>query len=381
MFKAANRIRLIIVVSFCFALSSVWSASELPTQLTDEAFWQIVTDFSEPSGRFPSDNFVSNELATQHVLAELTKGRKASGAYVGVGPEQNFTYIVALQPKIAFIVDIRRQNMIEHLMYKALAELSSDRADFLARLFSRPRPADLDKNAGIASLFEAFDPVEPDSKMYDENLSAITKCLTVKHGFKLSAEDETTLSYIFRAFYVGGPSLGYSNISFPNRPGVPRILPTYEELMIDTDENGQQRSYLATDENFLTFQRLQKSNLIVPVVGNFAGPGALRSVGQYLKENNTSVSAFYTSNVEQYLFMSAEDWKNFYTNVSALPLDSNSVFIRPLINTGNGYSASPQFRATFHWDTLLFPMTDLIAAFNAGTIENYYDVIRTRKLE
>jgi hypothetical protein len=375
--KTANRIRLLLVVALCFALSSVWSAAELPLQLSDEAFWQIVTSFSESSGHFPSDNFVSNELATQHVLAQLTKGRKADGAYVGVGPEQNFTYIVALQPKIAFIVDIRRQNMIEHLMYKALVELSADRVEFLSRLFSRPKPEDLDKNYNINTLFGAFDEAAPDSKLYDDNLAAIKACLIEKHGFKLTTEDETTLAYIFRAFYVGGPGLGYSNVSFPTRPGIPRILPTYEELMVDTDENGQQRSYLATEESFLTLQRFEKNNLIVPVVGNFAGPTALRAVGEYLKENNTFVSAFYTSNVEQYLFMTAEDWKSFYTNIGMLPLDSNSVFIRPLINTGNGYSASPQFRASFHWDTLLFPMSDLVAAFNAGNVANYYDVIRS----
>ena len=61
--------------------------------------------------------------------------------YLGVGPEQNFTYIVALRPKLAFIVDIRRGNMNEHLLYKAFIELSADRADFLSRLFARPRPA------------------------------------------------------------------------------------------------------------------------------------------------------------------------------------------------------------------------------------------------
>jgi hypothetical protein len=379
LFKTVNRIRLLIVVALCFALSSVWSAAELPAQLSDQAFWQIVTGFSESSGHFPSDNFVSNELATQRVLAQLTKGRKASGAYVGVGPEQNFTYIVALQPKIAFIVDIRRQNMIEHFMYKALLELSADRAEFISRLFSRPKPEDLDKNSSIDTLFAAFDEVGPDSKMFDDNLLAMKNCLIEKHGFKLTGEDETTLAYIFRAFYVGGPALGYSNVSYPTRPGIPRILPTYEELMVDTDEDGQQHSYLASEENFLTLQRFEKNNLIVPVVGNFAGSTALRAVGEYLKENNTNVSAFYTSNVEQYLFMSAEDWKNFYKTIGTLPLDSNSVFIRPLINTGNGYSASPQFRAGFHWDTLLFPISDLVAAFGAGTVENYYDVIRSVK--
>ena len=376
MLKTADRIRLLIVIALCFSLTRVWSAAELPTQLSDEAFWQLVTELSEPGGHFPSDNFVSNELATQHVLSQLTTDRKAGGAYVGVGPEQNFTYIVALQPKIAFIVDIRRQNMIEHLMYKALIELSADRAEFLARLFSRPRPQGLDKNSGVAALFDAFDQVEADSQMFDDNLSAMKDRLIKQHGFKLTTEDESNLAYIFRAFYVGGPNLGYSNVSFPARSPAARILPTYEELMIDTDENGQQRSYLATEENFLTLQRIEKNNLIVPLVGNFAGPGALRSAGQYLKEHNTFVSAFYTSNVEQYLFMTAADWKNFYTNVGTLPLDSNSVFIRPLINTGSGYTASPQFRATFHWDTLLFPMADLVAAFNAGMIESYYDVIR-----
>ena len=96
-------------------------------------------------------------------------------------------------------------------------------------------------------------------------------------------------------------------------------------------------------------------------------------------EHNTTVTAFYTSNVEQYLFMSADDWKSFYTNVSVLPLDSKSVFIRPLINNGNGgYTASPQFRIGFRWDTLLFSIRDLVSAFDTGMIQSYYDVIQMR---
>src|SRR2546421_13122442 len=99
----------------------------------------------------------------------LLKTLDPGGVYIGVGPEQNFTYIVALKPKIAFILDIRRQNMIEHLMYKALFELSFDRSEFLARLFSRPRPADLPKDPDIAVLFNAFRAVDADPKFYDDN--------------------------------------------------------------------------------------------------------------------------------------------------------------------------------------------------------------------
>src|SRR5438874_2479620 len=169
---APHRIRLALVLVLCVFFGIAWSAQEMPARLSDQAFWKIVTDFSEPGGRFISDNFVSKELATQHVLAELTRGRKAGRAYVGVGPDQNFTYITALRPKIAFIIDIRRQNMIEHLMYKALFELSADRADFLSHLYARKRPAGLSADAGSDVLFAGYEGLQHDARLAEENLSA-----------------------------------------------------------------------------------------------------------------------------------------------------------------------------------------------------------------
>ena len=229
----------------------------------------------------------------------------------------------------------------------------------------------------MVTLFDGLRDTEPDPAMYDQNLASIKDRLKNTHGFTLSSDDETSLEYVFKAFYTAGPKLGYSSTNQPLPAGTIRILPTYEELMMDTDEQGQRRSYLATEENFAMLQQFERDNLVVPLVGDFGGPTAIRSVGAYLKEHSSNVSAFYTSNVEQYLFMTEDGWKNFYTNVSALPLDSKSVFIRPLINTGAGeYSSSPQFRSGFHWDTVLFPIMDLIGAFNTGMIHTYYDVIQ-----
>src|SRR5262249_33687857 len=94
----------------------------LPLQLTDKDFWQMITDFSESGGYFRSDNLLSNEAGYQSVIPSLKKSIPSHGVYLGVGPEQNFTYIVAFEPKMAFIVDIRRQNMLEHMLYKALME-------------------------------------------------------------------------------------------------------------------------------------------------------------------------------------------------------------------------------------------------------------------
>src|SRR5215510_8794646 len=137
-------------------LAPVRAADTLPAQLSDDEFWKLTSRMSEPDGSFLSDNYVSNERSYQDVFEDLAKGHQPASAYIGVGPEQNFTYILALKPRIAFIVDIRRQNLIEHLMYKALFELSKDRAEFLSRLFSRPVPADLDHSLSIGSLLDAF---------------------------------------------------------------------------------------------------------------------------------------------------------------------------------------------------------------------------------
>jgi hypothetical protein len=76
--------------------------------------------------------------------------------------------------------------------------------------------------------------------------------------------------------------------------------------------------------------------------------------------------------------MSPDDWKNFYMNISTLPLESKSVFIRPLINTGLGFDAPPIFRVGFQWHTALFPMRDLVETFNSGMIQSYHDVIEIR---
>src|SRR5438552_1137205 len=161
----------------------------LPGELSDKDFWGLVTEYSEPDGFFRSDNLVSNERTFQEVIPELKKRALANGVYLGVGPDQNFTYITHLKPRMSFIVDIRRGNLDQHLFYKALIEMSADRVDFLSRLFSRPKPDDLDKTATPADMFEAFTDVDPSQAMFDRSLVEIQKWLTERHGFALTPDD------------------------------------------------------------------------------------------------------------------------------------------------------------------------------------------------
>src|SRR4030095_15258429 len=162
----------------------------LPSLLSDAEFWRTIEVFSEPNGYFRSDNFLSNESALQEVIPKLKERIRPGGVYIGVGPEQNFTYILAFQPKISFVVDIRRLNMLEHLLYKAIFELSGDRSDFVSYLFSRPRPKGLTENTDIEEMFSAYDSSPADQSLLESNGNAILSHLVETHQFALSEDDQ-----------------------------------------------------------------------------------------------------------------------------------------------------------------------------------------------
>ena len=323
------------------------TAAPVPAQLTDEQFWKLSTTFSEQDGTFRSDNLLSNELNFQYVIPELLQKAKQGRIYMGVGPEQNFTYIVALKPAMAFIVDIRHGNLDVHLMYKALFELSKDRAEFVSRLFSRPRPNGLGEESSVREIFDAYLNAEPSKDLFEENLRSIEDHLKTKHGFRLSAGDLEGIEWALGNYYRYGPSINYNSsasaaapevvgaIGFGGRRGFGGV--SYADLMMADDGDGQFRSYLATEENFRFLKNFETKNLLVPVVGDFGGPQAIREVGKYLKSIDAIVSAFYLSNVEQYL---SQDGKTaaFLANVASLPLDQSSTFIRSGGGRGFGFA-------------------------------------------
>ncbi len=281
----------------------------------------MVTDFSEPGGAFPYENFVSNEVSYQDVIPELKRLVKTGGAYIGVATEQNFTYIAALQPKVAFVLDIRRQNMIELLMYKALFEMSSNRVEFVSRLFSRPKPAGLTETASAEEIFRAFEPVSGNSTMFKETLQAIRDRLVRQHQFKLIGDDEQKIEYIFNVFLRGGPRMDYSYASSsPNNQ-----VPSYYNLMVTTDGRGRNWAYLETEERYKYVREMQMKNLIVPLVADFGGPKTIKRIAQYLKDHGATVSVFYVSNVEDYLSATWASWKS---NLASLPADDSTLLVR-----------------------------------------------------
>ncbi|HEX3928675.1 MAG TPA: hypothetical protein VHW65_11835 [Gemmatimonadales bacterium] len=400
------------------AAAGALRAQEIPARLNDATFWNLVSTYSEVSGSFPSENFLSNEAGFQRVIPALLRTVPAGRAYIGVGPEQNFTYVAALHPSIAFVVDIRRQAVLQHLLYKALFEMAPDRVHFLSVLFSRPRPHGLTDQATAAELFAAFGYVAPDSALYRTTLAAVKHRLVASHHFELSDDDLADIEHIFGVIFAAGPGLNYNSGSavivrpapIPPMPPLtflaganppPRrdvIVPAdsgttrpveragdrtsampasvardrytiadYASLMTETDSAGVSRSYLASEANYGTVREMERRNLIVPIVGDFGGDHALVNVAAFLRSTHAVVGAFYTSNVEQYLFPNGM-WRAFYDNVAALPRDSASTFIRSLGQTAAGHRPGLV--------SALGSINGLLQAIQAGQIAGYADVAR-----
>src|SRR6185369_4132630 len=179
--------------------------------LTAAEFSRLSREFSEDGGYFRSDNFTSNETSYLHIVDKLKQLGASGGAYLGVGPEQNFTYIAKIRPRIAFLIDIRRQAIIQHLMYKAVFHLSPTRAQFLSRLISRPLPKEktFAADAPIEDLVAYFSQAQADEKAYAANLATIRKTIQEDFQFPLSDADQKSLEYVYSSFRDMGLGLSY----------------------------------------------------------------------------------------------------------------------------------------------------------------------------
>ena len=401
--KPQRDFRQILLAVLCVVLvltPAFRAARPLPAELTDAEFWQLITNASETGGGFISENLVSNELGYPYIIPSLTERVPAGGAYMGVGPEQNFSYMAAIRPSIAFIIDIRRQNMIEHLFYKAVFELSASRREFLSRLFARKIDPGLDGNATPQQLFAAVGDVPKDAELYQTNLAAIKNLLSMQRGFTLSSDDESTLEHVYQEFAQHGAETRYAVtglsltdtgrfvIQQPNGEirliqGAPATdnqpttlaafslmlsmqFPTYAQVMTATDPGGKNWSYLVSEDSYRFVRDMQRKNLVVPLVGDFAGTKAIRAVGQYLKEHETTVSAFYVSNVEQYLTPPTK-FQSFYANVATLPLSPSSTFIRSAQISG----VQPGLA-----QSSLSPIQLALDAVMEGRARNWSDILR-----
>ena len=302
--------------------------------IDDSTFARLVADLSEPGGYFDTDNLVSNERSYLHALDPMRDLDVVGGAYVGVGPDQNFSYIAAVRPHVAYIIDIRRDNAYQHLLYKALFTLARNRLEYLALLTGRAVPADLTSwdEAELERIVERIDEAPADSASRADARARVDSALALT-AVPLDDEALRTIAAIHDRFVLDGLDLRFESHGRMPMP----YYPTFRDLLLETDGSGRRASYLASEEDFRFVREMQRRNLVIPVVGNLAGDRALAAIGRDAEARGLRISALYASNVEFYLMRdgSFERWSR---TVASLPRDERSVIVRSYFP---GFSAPP----------------------------------------
>jgi len=342
--------------------------ARLPARLADSAFARVIRRISEPGGYFDTDNLISNESSYQHVLGKMGELRIQGGAYIGVGPDQNFSYIAQVQPRVAFILDIRRDNLLQHLWFKALFRQAPTRIEYLSLMFGRPAPRDpaVWATRSIGELIEYIDETPADRSRFGAQWRALRTTIA-GFGVPLSSEDLAKLEEIHTVFRDAGLDLRFSSHGLAPRES----YPTYRRLLLESDRSGRQANYLVSEELFRRVRDLQERNLILPVTGDFAGNHALREIGAWLRETGERITTFYASNVEFYL-MQDRTFNRFAASLTALPLDPDGVIIRSLFGRIYGH---PQSVAGYNSTQLLQKLSSFASDFKAGAYGSYGDLV------
>jgi len=363
MVKRVLMVNLLVVLLMSAAASRLANASR-----DHKAFAALSARLSEPGGYFDSDNLISNETSYLHVMGKLKEIGVSGGVYVGVGPDQSFSYIAKIRPRMAIMIDIRRDNLLQHLLFKSLFSRSRNRIEYLCEFFGKPVPKTKGwESKNIKELVDYIDSTASDQKLFDKSLKDVHQDVQ-KYGIPLSQSDLESIAKVQRAFYSAGLDIRYSSYHRPPRS----IYPPYRDLLLETDLAGNQQNYFNSEEDFQYLKKLEDQDMVVPIVGDLSGPQAMKAIGQYVAEIKERVSAFYVSNVEFYLQRQGT-FDKFIENVKTLPIDNRSVIIRSYFNY---YApAHPQAEPNHFSTQLMERIDDLIKQCAAGECDSYNDIV------
>jgi hypothetical protein len=362
-------VRLVCAAALAILLLPARLPAHAP-QAPAQGFAATIAALSEPGGYFDTDNLISNERSYLHVVPDLRAlapqaGR--TGVYLGVGPDQNFSYIAHVRPALAILIDIRRDNLLLHLLFKALFAASRTRVEYLAHLTGRSPPSEpgWDK-APVEEIVKRLDAAKP---LGEDAVRALRDRLTTivaAFGVPLSDADRQTIDRFHRRFIQAGLGLQFNSTG-----RAPQFnYPTYRDLLLEVDRAGTERSFMASEGDFQFVKDLQARDRVIPVVGDLSSPAALGAIAKHLAAMKLEVAAFYTSNVEFYLFRDGT-FPRFVDNLARLPRQPNSLIVRSVFPAG-GAAMVPGYNSA----SLTQPIQALVEGYAKGRFRQYWELTR-----
>jgi hypothetical protein len=339
--------------------STAWGLSDL----------QRLFALSEAGERFISDNVVSNEtslLQPSQVLAGLR-----GGAYIGVGPEQNFTYIALTRPELAIIVDLRRDNALLQLLYKALFEVAQSRLEFLCLLLGRPYDPKLEpaQDAGIDVTLAVVQTIAPVRDWFARQQAGLDARIR-RYGLDLSEDDMVRIKRMHELFFVR-----QLDLRFELHKANGRKYPSLQNLLRLRSPSGY-GTFLDTRDSFEFVQGLERQHRIVPLVGDVSQLRSLGAIADELGRRGLRLRAFYISNVEQYL-IGRPSFRGWLDNLRRLPHDERSVLVRCYLDQGRPHPRQePGQRST----SLAQGVMSFLDSATARLPTSYFEIVTDESL-
>lgn len=345
-----------------------------------EQFSNLIHSYSEAGAKFPGENIISNEPYYLSVVPELEKVQATKGIYIGVGPEQNFSYIIHSKPDVAYLIDIRRENQLLLLLYKAIFEASPNRLQFLSMLFAREnsvQSADAttvstsNVSLSVNKLLEQFEQLQLSPQLFSKYQTQLISKVCDTYLKDCTPTDKKYLSHAYQTFFDQQLDIRYDQ----TKNALMRDYPTFKDLMLAKNNESQQYGhFLSTENSYQTLRTLQIENRIIPLVADVSGTKTLKLIGEQLKKNNEFLKCFYISNVEEvFLHPPFHHFNQYVENLDSLPKTKNAVLIRSYRPFKRDKNISPM---KIQLESKALPLTEFINDAKEGRYRSRIDLMR-----
>jgi hypothetical protein len=188
-------------------------------------------------------------------------------------------------------------------------------------------------------------------------------------GVPLDANDLARIDEFHRAFIESGLDLIFQARGRPPQ----YYYPSLKTLLLESDGAGRRASFLAVEAGYQFVRSLEARDLIVPVVGDVSGAHAMPAIAAEMTARGTPLSAFYISNVEQYLYQDGR-FPAFVANLNRLPRNERSTMIRSVFPSGYR-GPLPQASSDSYSASLTQGLDAMLKDIAAGRYRTYADLV------
>lgn len=328
-------------------------------------FFELLKWLDEPpTGPSSADNLMTNEDSLASVMDQIRSESPPGTVFLGVGPDQNYTFIATARPIEAYLLDYRKKNQLLHLMHLALIAKSPNRIDYLENYWARRvkvgliSPPNDDHSKTTEKLLLLFRRSELDQQFLAQNIGDVMSELL--NSQFLDANEIEEVGRIQKRLAGPGPEARFLAL---------KMYPTIASLISMKTRAGKPGHWLAGDDYYQEVRELCFQQKIYPVVGDWSGQLCLKKLAAHLNSTEKKVGLVYISDVEFFL-LRGNRFSHYIENLARLPLHDEVRIVR----TSTREIEHPERIQGSSSTSIVRPLKQFIERARAGRVRRWEDL-------